>query len=123
MADKLAYDNTCPRCSEPVAEDVARTCCGDCSAYHHAECWQRTGGCSGCGGSTTLADKAQARRDRRRRLIGILGILAVITVVVWIVSIPCSVSLPITDVLAIDLLEVLRWLLLVPICWVVTRIR
>jgi len=114
-----AYDNTCPRCKEPVPEDAERICCGTCFNYHHGPCWAE--GCGECGGTTTLGSKSEARREEREETTSLLGVVIVATLVVWGLSIPFSWELPVSDVFAIDVLVVLRWALLVPVLVVLFR--
>ncbi|MDF1665998.1 MAG: hypothetical protein P1V97_29850 [Planctomycetota bacterium] len=40
----------CPYCHDSVTVHSSKQACESCMAWHHKECWQEHGGCSGCGG-------------------------------------------------------------------------
>ena len=115
-----AYDDTCPACELPVAGEAARVCCGSCFTYHHQACWNP--GCAQCSNTITLADRDAERRAKRARTINLLIAFTVLDVIAWVVSVPFSWPVPLGDVFALDLFVALRWGLLIPCVWVLTRI-
>jgi hypothetical protein len=51
---------TCPYCQEELGPDTDAVACPDCTAKHHAECWEENSGCGmyGC----TAAPSIEQRR-------------------------------------------------------------
>ena len=49
--------SSCPFCGKLIQPDVAVVVCPACNAAHHAECWQKKGGCSafGCRGAAGVS--------------------------------------------------------------------
>jgi hypothetical protein len=95
-------------------------CCGACLRYHHQACW--TDACSACGAGVTLASKDAARRERRQRLLGLALALTFIDAALFVAAKLGSWSLPLDDVIGIDLLGVAFWIVLVAVVGVVGRL-
>ncbi len=116
-----AYDDACPRCERPAdAGGAPRVCCGACLRYHHQACW--TGACGACGASVTLAGKDAARRERRERLLGLALVLTLIDAALFAAAYLFSWSLPLDDVIGIDLLGVAALLVFAALVGVVGRL-
>ena len=55
QADPPADEARCNVCQQLIGRDEPATCCSECSAQHHEECWEYNGGCGsyGCGQAPT----------------------------------------------------------------------
>lgn len=115
-----AYDDSCPKCSTATAGFDGRICCAGCFRYHHSACWEEA--CAGCGDTRTVGQTSSARKADREWWIQALIWLTVAEVVLWVSRFLVTVEIPMSDVAAIDVLAVLRWLLLAPIFYVLTRV-
>lgn len=53
----------CPFCHAPVlpGREDAKQSCGECMAWHHAECWETHGGCAACNAQRPATSSARAR--------------------------------------------------------------